>query len=78
MNPAIHRHDHSKVPLSFLIQPLTCTAMLGGWMGQGAQQFYNFLFKEMCRVGLVSALAEIPTELAHGRRPGANPRVHTR
>ena len=47
-------------------------------MGPGAQQFYNFLFEEMCRVGLVSALAEIPTELAIGRRPGANPRVHTR
>ena len=52
--------------------------MLGDWAGQVAQQLNNFLFEEMCRVGLVSALAEIPTELAHGRRPGANPRVHTR
>ena len=47
-------------------------------MGPGAQQFYNFLFEEMCRVGLVSALAEIPTELAASRRPGASPRVYTR
>ena len=47
-------------------------------MGPGAQQFYNFLFEEMCRVSLVSALAEIPSELTHGRRPGVNPRVYTR
>ena len=52
--------------------------MLGDWAGQVAQQLNNLLFEEMCRVGLVSALAEIPTELAASRRPGASPRVYTR
>ena len=37
----------TKSSLSLLIQPLTYTAVLGGWMGREAQQFNNFLFEEM-------------------------------